>query len=70
MIDSDRLPIGPIGWFAVVSYPFRRLLQWLFAYGPSCQARWCARPRVGFSVWCRCHTDEIILRPSRRSPVR
>ncbi len=45
---------------SVLTYPFR-LLFWAFASpNVTCKAKWCARPQVGFSVWCRFHTDEIL----------
>lgn len=43
-----------------LSYPLRRLGRWLIDPNVACAYRWCARPQVGFSAWCREHTDRIM----------
>ena len=43
-----------------LTYPLRRFGWWLRDPETACRARYCARPIVGFSVWCRQHTDHIL----------
>lgn len=44
------------------TYPFRRARWWIASAESSCNVRWCARPTVGLSRYCRSHTDEILAR--------
>lgn len=44
----------------IATYPLRLLWYAIASPAPTCRKRWCARPIVGFSVWCRRHTDEIL----------
>lgn len=39
-----------------------RLLWSIRSGEPACTVRSCPAPRVGFSSWCRVHTDQIITR--------
>lgn len=42
------------------TYVFRRFGRWLQSPELVCVYKWCARHRVGFSLWCREHTDRIL----------
>lgn len=42
------------------TYPFRRFGWWLRSPERACRVRWCAAETVGYSAWCRTHTDEIL----------
>lgn len=44
-----------------LTYPLRRLGWWLRSPRPACAARWCAAETVGYSRWCRQHTDRILV---------
>lgn len=48
--------------FRMLTYPIRRLWWCLVAAELPCYRVWCAKPRVGFSNFCREHTDEILER--------
>ncbi len=41
-------------------YVLRRLALWLGSPGVACTVPKCAENRVGFSAWCREHTDQIL----------
>jgi hypothetical protein len=43
-----------------LTYPFRRLWWFLVDSNLPCRHRYCARPQVGLSIYCRQHTDEIL----------
>lgn len=42
------------------TYPIRRIWYRTLYPEQACRAKWCARPRLGISVWCREHTDDIL----------
>jgi len=42
------------------TYPFRRLVTWVKTPEMVCRKPYCAHPAVGFSRWCRQHTDDIL----------
>ncbi len=42
------------------TYPFRRAIWALLIPDPECRVYLCARRVVGFSVYCRHHTDQIM----------
>ncbi len=46
--------------FTYLMYPFRRLVWFVISPEPACRERLCPRPIVGYSVWCREHTDRIL----------
>ena len=43
-----------------LTYPFRRFITWVKTPETVCRKPLCARPIVGFSVWCRKHTDDVL----------
>ncbi len=45
---------------AMLTYPLKRLFWFIWSPEPACDERWCAKPVVGFSIFCRQHTDEIV----------
>ena len=47
-------------------YALRRFVLWLGSPGVACTVQQCPENRVGFSVWCREHTDQILQH--RHSP--
>jgi hypothetical protein len=53
--DAESVRV-PMRW----SYPLRRL--WWLIRDPeqACVARHCARPRIGYSCYCRTHLDAIL----------
>lgn len=53
------MPSDPVMRNSLISWLFRRAHTFLMA-DLACSARRCGRRRVGFSVWCRLHTDRIL----------
>ncbi len=41
-------------------YLLRRFAWWLWTPELGCAYRRCPKPTVGFSIWCREHTDRIV----------